>query len=91
MLPPAAERAPDIDVELLAARFSTTGAEIRNAVMTAALLAADDGVAPGMSHVAVALHRELGKAGRLMDVSAFGPWAPAIAARRAGRRGRREG
>ena len=69
------EHADDIDVEFLGTRFEIAGGDIRNAVLCAAFLAAEDGELVSMWHLVQGLARELRKGGRLLDPDAFGPWA----------------
>jgi len=78
LLPAGDYRGVDVDVGLLARAFALSGGEIRNAVLAAAVMAADQGAPLGMAHLAVAVHRELRKSGRLVDPSAFGPWSASI-------------
>jgi SpoVK/Ycf46/Vps4 family AAA+-type ATPase len=66
--------APSIDFGFLAARLKLTGGSIRNIVLHAAFLAADDGTAVGMDHVMRAVRREFQKTGRLCVRSDFGPY-----------------
>jgi hypothetical protein len=73
-LPAAPHRSTDIDVELLARRFEMSGAQIRNAVTAAALLASTEGCRVGMSQLVRGVWRELRKSGRIIDAQSFGPW-----------------
>ena len=58
--------AEDIDFAALAARTELTGANIRNVALLAAVLAADAGSETvTLSHIELAIRRELGKLGRL--------------------------
>jgi hypothetical protein len=61
--PAEAPVAGDIDVDLLARRFRLSGGNIRNAALAAAFLAAGRKESIGMSHVLVAVRRELEKFG----------------------------
>jgi hypothetical protein len=67
--------AADVDLGLLATRFAIAGGDIRNAVIAALLLAADDGGAVAMRHLVIGLWRELNKAGRLVSPGEFGAWS----------------
>jgi len=67
-------RTDDVDLEFLAQRFAIAGGDIRNAVLTGVLLAADEGVVVGMAHLVRGLWRELRKAGHAMEVAKFGEW-----------------
>jgi AAA+ superfamily predicted ATPase len=70
MLP--AERDDDVEVETVARAFAITGADIRNAVASAALLAGHAGRRIGLADLVPAVCRELRKQGRLIDPSDFG-------------------
>jgi AAA+ superfamily predicted ATPase len=62
---------PDVQARLpsgpLAENFALTGAEIRNAIASALLLAADERVPVEMKHLAAGISREKQKNGRLLD------------------------
>jgi hypothetical protein len=62
----------DIDTGFLASSFRLSGGHIRNIVLTAAYLAADDGGVVGMPQVARAIEREYRKLGRLCVEGEFG-------------------
>ena len=79
LLPPAAERTPDVAIDYLAERFVLTGGDIRNAVIAALLIADAAGAPLAMEHLVIASWRELQKAGRLVDPRDLGPWHEAIA------------
>ena len=76
-LPELAARDRDVDVSFLS-KFALAGGDIRNAARTAKVLskAADGAVA--MRHLAIGIHRELHKAGRIVDMKSFGRWAPLV-------------
>jgi Ni,Fe-hydrogenase III small subunit len=80
LLPEAPGRAPDIDVARLADPFELVGGEIRNAIYTAHLLAAKEEAVLSMRHCVAGLWRELGKTGRIPNVSQLGPWKSAVSA-----------
>ncbi|MGH2692775.1 MAG: ATP-binding protein, partial [Actinomycetota bacterium] len=67
-------QAQDIDVDFLASAFKLPGGSIRNIVLTAAYLAADDGGVVGMDELIRATAREYGKLGRLRVKEEFGPY-----------------
>jgi MoxR-like ATPase len=67
MLPRDAERQPGIDLDLLARDYEISGGEIRNSVLSAAFIAADEGAPIGLSHLKRGLRRELLKTGRVLD------------------------
>lgn len=86
VMPAAAERAQiwhrllpaehrHLDIDFLA-RFPLSGGDIRNAVITATVLATNEELA--MEHVVLGVHRELQKAGRLVEIADFGPWAATV-------------
>jgi len=71
---PAETPVGEIDWEFLAG-FDLTGGEIKNAALTAAVLAADDGATTvGMGHAVRALWRELEKGERLVSADDFGSY-----------------
>jgi hypothetical protein len=82
LLPAADRRAPDIDVPRLAHAFELVGGEIRNAIYTAHLLAAEEGVPVAMRHCVAGLWRELNKTGRIANAALLGPWKSVLAAAR---------
>jgi SpoVK/Ycf46/Vps4 family AAA+-type ATPase len=59
-----AEREDDVDLASLAREFKLSGGEIKNAALTAASVAAAEGMPIAMRHLTAAVHRELAKAGR---------------------------
>jgi hypothetical protein len=67
MLPRDAEREPEIDLDTLARDYEVSGGEIRNSVLSAAFIAADEGVPIGLRHLKRGLRRELLKTGRVLD------------------------
>jgi hypothetical protein len=71
---PAATPVGDLDYEFLAT-FEVPGGNIRNAALTAAFLAAEEGEAVEMSHIVRAMRREFQKTGRLVSPDAFGEYA----------------
>lgn len=75
LLPPKAPLAPEVDPIFLGAAVALTGGSIRNAALHAAYLAAGEGVAIGLGHLAHAVWRELGKEGREMNPQDLGPLA----------------
>ena len=76
LLPPRAPRDPAVDPAFLASATSMTGGSIRNAALLAAYLAAAEDKAIRLSHVALAVWRELGKEGRDVSTSELGPLLP---------------
>jgi hypothetical protein len=67
MIPRAAEVHSDIDLDSLALNYDLSGGEIRNAVMSAAFMAAREGSPIAMRHLKRGLRRELLKMGRMLD------------------------
>jgi SpoVK/Ycf46/Vps4 family AAA+-type ATPase len=67
MIPQSAEVHSDIDLENLAVTYELSGGEIRNAVMSAAFMAAREGSPIAMRHLKRGLRRELLKMGRMLD------------------------
>jgi SpoVK/Ycf46/Vps4 family AAA+-type ATPase len=65
--------AGDVDYGLLGRRFRLAGGNIRNIIMAAAFLAAEDGRGVNMSHLLHAARREYQKMGRLIDELLFQP------------------
>lgn len=78
LLPPADQRAPDVDVALLADPFDLVGGEIRNAIYTAHLLASQQQEPLGMVHCVRGLWREVRKIGRVTDLAHLGAWRHAV-------------
>jgi SpoVK/Ycf46/Vps4 family AAA+-type ATPase len=64
LLPPRAPLAPEVEPTVLGHAVNLTGGGIRNAALHAAYLAAGQGTAIGLEHIALAVWRELAKAGR---------------------------
>ncbi len=64
LLPPKAPRAAEVDPQMLGQAVALTGGGIRNAALHAAYLAADTGQEIGLATLALAVWRELGKAGK---------------------------
>lgn len=71
-LPPRAPLADDLDLDTFADSVEMVGGAIRNAVATAAFLAAEDGLPIGHAHIATAVQREMQKLGRLFDADEVG-------------------
>src|SRR4051794_20716733 len=65
VLPSAAPRADDIDLDFLSERFKLSGGAIRNCSLSAAFQAADDEGVISMRHLVKAVAQEYGKQGRL--------------------------
>lgn len=58
---------PDVQFDLLAGRFKLAGGNIRNIIVNAAFLAADDGNQVTMEHLLHSTARELQKMGRIIN------------------------
>ncbi|MCA9953101.1 MAG: ATP-binding protein [Anaerolineales bacterium] len=74
LLPVSAPRRDDIDFDFLANQFELTGGNIKNCVLSAAFLAAEDGGVIAMMHMIQGVARELGKLGRPLTRSHFGEY-----------------
>jgi len=68
-------RSPDLDLGFMASRFEVAGGNIRNIALSAAFLAADDGGAINMVHLARATQREFQKMGKVVMGTEFGKYA----------------
>jgi len=66
MLPAQVDRAPDLDLTPLATTYELSGGEIRNCVIAAAYMAANEGSRIELTHLEKGLRRELGKTGRIV-------------------------
>jgi AAA+ superfamily predicted ATPase len=64
-----------LDLNFLAQRFEIAGGSIRNIVLAAAFLAADDGRVVTMEHLLQATQREYQKMGKVMIEGEFGKYA----------------
>ena len=64
MFPSTAPLAADVNFEFLARQFELAGGDIRNVVLDAAFLAAQDSGRIGMPHLVQALARQMGKQGK---------------------------
>lgn len=69
----------DVDVDFLSKRFRLSGGNIRNIVLAAAYLAADDGRQVEMIDLIRATAGEYRKLGRLCLEAEFGPWHHLVA------------
>jgi hypothetical protein len=74
MFPTAAPRAGDIDFPFLAGQFDLAGGAIKNCVLAAAFLAAEDGGVIGMAHLVQGVAREMNKLGRPLQRADFGEY-----------------
>jgi SpoVK/Ycf46/Vps4 family AAA+-type ATPase len=72
--PPTAPVAGDIDFNFLANRLNITGGNIKNIVINAAFLAAENSGVINMKHVVHAARREYEKMGRLCTAAEFAPY-----------------
>jgi AAA+ superfamily predicted ATPase len=72
LLPANAPRRDDIDFQFLASQFELSGGNIKNCVLSAAFLAAEEGGAISMAHMIQGVAREYGKLGRPLTRSHFG-------------------
>ncbi|NJN94244.1 MAG: ATP-binding protein [Anaerolineales bacterium] len=67
LFPPDVPQSPDLAFEILAERFKLPGGNIRNIILSAAYLAANDGEVVTMEHVMHGVRREYQKMGRLVN------------------------
>jgi hypothetical protein len=67
-----------LDLEFLAERFRMSGAEIQNAVVTAAYLAAEEDAVVGMRHLVRGVLAEHRKMGRFLPDAEFGPYVALV-------------
>jgi len=79
-----APRADDLDLEFLAEAFKVSGGGIRNIVVAAAYMAAEDDRPISMRDLVRATQREYLKLGRLCVESEFGPYYELLGERTAG-------
>ena len=70
-MPPDLPRKDDIDLALMAKRFKLAGGNIRNIIVSAAYLAANDGGCMTMGHLMHGARREFQKMGRLINEADF--------------------
>jgi len=71
LVPAAAPLANDVDFSFLSRQFELAGGNIRNVVLVAAFLAAEEGATIRMEHFVLATARELQKMGKLPSRSDF--------------------
>jgi hypothetical protein len=71
MFPPQAPLSGDVDFAFLAEQFVLAGGDIRNVVLSAAFLAAQDGSAIQMRHLVPALGRLMIKKGKVPSPTEF--------------------
>ena len=64
----------DVDWEFLAQNFELSGSSIKNVAVNAAFLAAGQGKTVGMTHLLIALRRELHKSGKVVTREDFGQY-----------------
>jgi SpoVK/Ycf46/Vps4 family AAA+-type ATPase len=73
-LRPGLPRADDVDLDFLARAFKISGGNIRNIVLAAAFLAAEDHRPVAMADLIRATEREYRKLGHLVVETEFGPY-----------------
>jgi ATP-dependent 26S proteasome regulatory subunit len=71
MFPPQAPVADDVDFKFLSDQFALPGGDIRNVVLSAAFLAAQDGTAIHMRHLVPSLGRLMVKKGKVPSATEF--------------------
>lgn len=74
LIPKEAPLSKDIDFEFLAKRFKLAGGNIKNIIVNAAFLAAEESKVIGMEHVIKATKREFQKIGKVCSQSEFGKY-----------------
>jgi hypothetical protein len=74
MFPPQAPLSDDIDFEFLAAKFKIAGGNIKNAALTAAFRAAEEGNSIRMKHLILSMKREYQKLGKICEKTEFEPY-----------------
>jgi SpoVK/Ycf46/Vps4 family AAA+-type ATPase len=74
-IPPGAPRQAEVDTRRLGAEFKLSGGQIRNAALHAAFLAAGEGRAIGLAHIASAVRTEFSKMGGEQSASSLGHFA----------------
>ena len=72
--------AEDVQLAQLGATFPLSGGDIRNAAITAVLLAASERTAISMHHLVIGIWRELRKTGRMVSPDDFGAWRDVVIA-----------
>lgn len=75
MFPEEMPRDAGIDFDYLARQFEMSGGLIKNTVMSAAFLAADENCAVNMSHLLRAIKKQLAKQGRVLLSGDFGKYS----------------
>ncbi len=78
MFPAEMPRDSDIDLAFLADNFELSGGIIKNTVMSAAFMAAEDGLPVNMTHMLRALKNQLSKQGRVVLKDDFGEYSAFI-------------
>jgi len=78
LIPGSARLDADADLAFLARQFELSGGSIRNAVLAAAFLAAEEGPVIRMKHLIIATARELQKLGKLPSRSDFKEYADLV-------------
>ena len=74
MFPPEAPKSDDLDLGFLARKYNITGGNIKNIVLTAAFITAEDSHEIGMKHLIRATKRELQKMGKICMKEDFGKY-----------------
>ena len=74
MFPAAAPRTDDINFPFLATHFDLAGGHIKNCVLAAAFIAAEDGGGISMAHLVQGVAREMNKLGRPLQRADFGEY-----------------
>ena len=80
MLPADLPRDEDLDFDFLARSFELSGSSIKNIAVSAAFLAAEEGVPMGMVHLLLATQAEQNKTGKNLGSEELGEYYPQVQA-----------
>ena len=80
VLPPDLPRDEDLDFDFLARSFELSGSSIKNIAVSAAFLAAEEGVPMGMVHLLLATQAEQNKTGKAVGADELGEYYPQVQA-----------
>lgn len=80
VLPADLPRDEDIDFDFLARSFELSGSSIKNIAVSAAFLAAEEGVPMGMVHLLLATQAEQNKTGKTVGADELGEYYPQVQA-----------
>ncbi|HIY17234.1 MAG TPA: ATP-binding protein [Candidatus Intestinimonas stercorigallinarum] len=80
VLPAELPRSEDIDFDFLARSFELSGSSIKNIAVSAAFLAAEEGVPMGMVHLLLAVQAEQNKTGKALGSEELGEYGSQVQA-----------